>query len=158
MGHEAPQYTMRDVVDRFVEKTKKNANGCVEWTARLDRHGYGRFGMLRADGQRRPMAAHRVSYMLFVGDYGDLHVLHKCDNPKCVNPTHLFLGTNGDNVRDAVQKGRHRAGNLNVKLTKADAEQIRKLRDSGRSAASIARQFGLDRKTVYRIVVRKIWK
>lgn len=89
--------------DRFAEKFRINAEtGCWEWIAERNRKGYGMFW--HKDSMT---GAHRASYELHVGEIPDaLHVLHRCDNPPCVNPEHLFLGTNQDNVDDRQRKGR----------------------------------------------------
>ena len=88
--------------DRFFAKVKKTST-CWLWTGATNRAGYGRFGV---SGDNR--LAHRVSWLLEHGQLSDSdHVLHRCDNPPCVNPAHLFLGTNHDNVMDKMSKGRH---------------------------------------------------
>lgn len=79
-------------------------SGCWLWLARVSPNGY---GSTNVDG--RDTGAHRASYLAFNGPIpSGLHVLHRCDVPLCVNPDHLWLGTNADNVRDMVAKGRHR--------------------------------------------------
>ena len=86
----------------FAEKTERNANGCIEWTGYTDRKGYGRFSS--AGGE---VLAHRLAYMMHYGKpVTGLHILHRCDNPKCCNPQHLFAGTNQDNMDDKKRKGR----------------------------------------------------
>lgn len=90
----------------FVNKT----GSCWVWTGGLARGGYGIF-MLKSIGigKKKFKRAHRYSWEIHFGEIpNQLLVLHKCDNPPCVNPDHLFLGTQTDNVRDLVQKGRHR--------------------------------------------------
>jgi HNH endonuclease len=77
-------------------------DGCWLWTAHRSPDGYG-----QAHIKRHPLRAHRLMWYLVHGDPGDLKVLHACDNPPCVNPNHLFIGTNSDNMFDAVDKGRH---------------------------------------------------
>ncbi len=84
---------------RLWERTERAPTGCLEWQGPVDGKGYG-----RVDGGK---LAHRVAYRLAKGDPGPLCVLHTCDNPPCINPEHLWLGTRGDNNRDAAAKGRH---------------------------------------------------
>lgn len=95
------EYPRPSVEERFWKSVKKElGKGCWNWTA-AKICGYGAFSAL---GEQR---AHRVAYRLFVGEIPEgLYVLHKCDNPKCIRPDHLFLGTQQDNVDDKVAKGR----------------------------------------------------
>lgn len=88
--------------ERLLSRYKVSSNGCWEYTMGLDRCGYGRFSI----GPRR-LGAHKVSYVLHHGDvpHGKV-VMHSCDNPKCINPKHLSIGSVSDNVHDCIRKGR----------------------------------------------------
>lgn len=104
--------------ERFWTKVRKNdGDQCWEWLAGRDKDGYGMFSI----GPRaiaRSHGAHRVSWMLEFGmPPSKFQVLHTCDNPPCVRPDHLFLGTNADNIRDMVAKGRQALGDKNGKRT-----------------------------------------
>lgn len=93
------------IEDRFWSKVRKD-DGCWEWTASVNRRGY---GWLHFGGkvERKALKAHRVSWEIHNGPIPDgLWVLHKCDNPRCVRPDHLFLGDRTDNMRDCAAKGR----------------------------------------------------
>lgn len=95
----------RPLKDRFWSKVQKT-DGCWEWTGSRRPKGYGVFAV---NGARRE-SAHRVAYALFIGPISaGFFVCHRCDNPRCVRPDHLFLGTQADNMRDMHAKGRHRA-------------------------------------------------
>lgn len=95
--------TRPTLFERFLEKFDFSPSGCWEWKAGLHTAGY---GAISVSGKKE--GAHRVAYELFVGPIGEgLCVLHTCDNPPCVNPEHLFLGTLVENNRDRDAKGRH---------------------------------------------------
>ena len=104
--------TEKDIA-RFWAKTRRNeATGCLEWTAARHPSGYGTFsiGGRRTSGGS-PRAAHRVAWVIANGAIPDgLCVCHRCDNPPCVDPAHLFLGTLGDNYADMAAKGREARG------------------------------------------------
>ena len=91
----------REVKERFFEKINKNKNGCWEWTAATSTKGYGRF---KING--RLYLAHRISFIIHKGSLGKSLACHSCDNPKCVNPSHLFKGTQSTNMIDCFKKGR----------------------------------------------------
>src|SRR4051812_9455441 len=89
--------------ERFWSRVNKTAN-CWLWTGALDGYGYGYFYV----GDGRVAKAHRMAFLLTAFDPGELDVLHSCDNPRCVRPSHLFLGTQADNLADMRTKGRDR--------------------------------------------------
>ena len=94
---------MSTLEERFLAKVVKT-DGCWKWIGATTSSGYGCIGL----GRRRKLQAHRVSYELYVGEIPEGRmVLHRCDNPPCCNPDHLFIGTQTDNMRDAARKGRN---------------------------------------------------
>lgn len=126
--------------ERFWSKVL-SGDGCWEWTASKDRKGYGKFGPTKS--------AHRVSYELERGPIpSGLFVCHHCDNPSCVRPSHLFLGTVQDNVDDMISKGRQgiQAKALSPEMT---AEALR-LRASGITEREVARILGVSKNTIWR--------
>lgn len=99
---------MLPIADRFWTKVKKTSS-CWPWTAALNPSGYG----MLSGGRKKdaPLRAHRISWIIHMGQIPNgMHVLHRCDNRRCVNPSHLFLGSNLDNVRDMVKKERNAKG------------------------------------------------
>jgi hypothetical protein len=144
--------------DRFMTKVEKS-DGCWVWRASTDsRTGYGRFGLHPGAA---PWLAHRVSYSLFVGPIPDgLWVLHHCDNPPCVRPDHLFVGTHGDNMADAAAKGRLATGEKNgqAKLTAEKVGAIRREYVSGSvSHRELAGRYGVGRSHIGAILRGERW-
>ena len=97
------RFDLKTPYERLIERSKLNEEtGCIEYTRYKNKHGYGR---LRAGGKK--VLAHRLSYEHSHGAIPDgIIICHKCDNPSCINPEHLFAGTHLDNARDAIAKGR----------------------------------------------------
>jgi DNA-binding XRE family transcriptional regulator len=151
----------RPLDERFWEKVDKSQlspGGCWEWTGAKTWRGYGAFVIEK--GKQEP--ASRVSFVLENNiDISKLHICHKCDNPSCVNPAHLFAGTNADNMRDKVKKKRHSFGEKNgdARLTEAQVLEIRHLYSSGNfSQRELAKQFGVSQRAILCIVNRILWK
>lgn len=131
---------------RRFEKKFTKTDGCWIWNAATDRYGYGAFSY-----NGKTETASRVSYQLYKGPINDgLHVLHTCDNPACVNPDHLFLGTNKQNVEDRKTKGR-RVGRLKVLDTKQIEELLTILNRKDMSYREISRTTGISRETIRRV-------
>jgi predicted XRE-type DNA-binding protein len=135
---------------------------CWEWKSALDSRGYGRVWF---DG--KVQKAHRVVYELVIGPIPEGEgphgtcVCHACDNPKCIRPDHLFLGSNADNMRDRDEKGRaaNQKGesNGNSKLTADQVSEIRRLYADGLTQQAIADRFGIGQQQVSRVVNGKRW-
>jgi hypothetical protein len=116
----------------------------------------------RADGTRKSMSAHRVSYEIAYGEIPDgMEVCHKCDNPCCVNPAHLFVGTRQDNIDDRERKGRNNPpkgeANPKAKLTESDVLEIRAKRLQGISFGKLAKEYGVCKKTIQCAASGKSW-
>ncbi len=146
-------------MERFMDKVTIEPNsGCWLWMTALNRWGYGVFYLDPARIQ-----AHRASWLLHRGPIPDgLCVLHHCDNPPCVNPNHLFLGTHSDNAKDRNTKGRAGGArgvlNSHAKLTMDDVSDIRRRSAQGESGGDLARAFGVTACTVHSIVNGKTWR
>ena len=129
-------------------------SGCWIWLGHLNACGYGAFGF---NGRSR--LAHRVSYEVFRGSFPkNKKVLHRCDMPCCVNPDHLFVGTQADNVADMESKNRayHPRGE-NHGHTKITVEIVRAIRRDPRSERKIARAMGLTRAIVHNVKNGRTW-
>ena len=155
----ARQTARRD--PRFWSKTQPR-NGCLEWVGYRDRQGYGR--LMRKAVQSSPLIAHRYAYTLAVGPIPPgAVVMHTCDNPPCVKPEHLRIGTQADNIHDRDAKGHHRPGRLigaahpQAKLTDDDVAEIRRLRRAGVRGRVIAARFGICLSRVYGIGTGHAW-
>ena len=137
-----------DQTKRFLAKVKKMESGCHEWQALLHRDGYGKFSY-----NQKTIPAHRAAYLLFKGEIpSGKFVLHSCDNRKCVNPEHLFIGTQIDNISDMDSKQRR---GTKSQLTYADVEEIKGLLSVRYSQEYIAKQFNVDQTTISRIKLGK---
>jgi hypothetical protein len=151
----------RSPLSRFLEKVAVGVGGCWRWTAATN----GKYGKLfiRKDERGRPVLeyAHRWSYQHFRGPIPDgLFVCHHCDNPLCVNPAHLFLGTHLDNSRDAVRKGRQASGE-ECGASRLTWDEVRSIRRAfpreEREIQRWARRLGVARRTVYRVLSGETW-
>ena len=159
-------------VDRFWSKVNKNGaimpnmnTPCWVWTAGLCGTGYGRTTV-----NRTPLLAHRIAWILERDEipkdssYHGVCILHRCDNRKCVNPNHLFSGSQADNIKDMTAKGRHVAApqpgemHPSVKLTNAKVLEIRMWLDMGYVQDRIAKAYSVSQVQISRIKNRQRWQ
>lgn len=126
--------------------------GCWKWLGRLNRRGR---GSISAGGTgAKCLLPHRAMWIVVYGPISDdIHVLHKCDNPGCVNPKHLFLGTHQDNMKDMVLKNRFYA-----KLTPEAVRELRGLGRVGVGVVELARRFGITQSHVYSVLRGTCWR
>lgn len=135
---------MKDL-ERFWAKVERVESGCHEWQSTIHRDGYGKFWF-----NGKQVQAHRVAYILQVGEIGErLHVLHRCDNRKCVNPAHLYLGTPKQNTQDKIDRcGWH--GNMRFPFDVV--ERARELYKTGMTQQKIADELGIHQTQVSRYI------
>jgi hypothetical protein len=167
--------------DRFWAQVDKNGpihpvlqTACWVWTAGSSRsyNGYGRMRLRSENGSYRDavsIAAHRYSWLLHFGEipaapnhYGTMVVMHRCDNPPCVNPDHLKLGTQLENVKDMVKKNRSpdRRGerSSSARLTWSDVRDIRELHAQGKcDVKELAAKYQVNRRTIGRVISHETW-
>lgn len=147
--------TRPTVKERLLSYVAPTEAGCWIWTGYTSKIGYGQIGI-----GRQVVPAHRAAWAAFNGPipFGK-KVLHTCDVRDCINPEHLFLGDQLDNIKDMVRKGRHTRGESHAysTLTEDIVRAIRAEHASGAPAAQIARQRQMSYRTVYGIIRRERW-
>jgi hypothetical protein len=157
---------VKSLADRFWSKVDKNGpvlrpelGRCWVWTAATNEHGY---GVMRPSGKRSgpTVKAHRVSAELAGMGIDGVKVLHSCDNPPCVNPAHLRVGTMKENSRDSVTRDRHARGSRSgaAKLTESSVIEIRRRASEGELVRKLAVEYGVSPRTVYGVVARTGWR
>jgi len=156
---EIPRLSDTDKERFFGKITTDGENGCHVWTGSTDRHGYGKFSI-----KSRIIGAHRLAFVLAYDEQPlSFLVCHHCDNAKCVNPEHLFLGTSHDNMQDMSRKGRNiKSVGENQKSSKLSSNDVMEIRSKYAggiaSQASLSRIFGVSARTVWKIVNFKKWR
>jgi hypothetical protein len=153
-------YAYKTPREKFWLFVNKNANnGCWEWTGKLYRNGYGNFQFKGIS-----YLAHRISYKLEYGQIeNNLFALHKCDNRKCINPEHLFLGTHIDNMKDMTNKNRQAdfkgVQKYNSKLNDDAVIYIRNNYIPFKNMAKdLAEKYGVSTQIIYNVANGNIWK
>lgn len=135
----------QSLTQRFMNHVSKTET-CWNWIGGKNPNGYGIFNLNTQESNGK-VYAHRLSYELFVGELSKSNwVLHRCDNPSCVRPEHLFLGDRQDNVDDMVSKRRHRH-----KFSPEQVRQIREWKRAGRTLADIANELGVSAVAIWHI-------
>ena len=160
--------TFKERFENFINKT----DSCWIWSGMINPGGYGiivkEFEKRNGRRNQKKLLAHRISYEIYKGQIPkELCVCHQCDNRKCVNPDHLFLGTIAENIQDMTNKGRRAFGdkvankgekNPSAKLTRIDVNKIKSLYAEGNlSQQKIGRMFNVSQRTVSLIVLEKSW-
>lgn len=154
----------RTVMERILSKIKKEHNGCWLWTGAkaggVTSRPYHKYGYIRIDGKTKKVS--RVLYEMVTGiDLDGYCLCHRCDNPLCVNPDHMFMGSHTDNMRDMISKGRsvHAVGEANhSKLTENQVFELIEMRRGGVSYKDLGEKFGVHPMTARNIVLGKKWK
>lgn len=138
------------------ETFRISERGCIEWTGSVAGYGYGVLSFYK-----RNYYVHRLAYRLFIGKIPNhLMVCHRCDNPRCFNPEHLFLGTAKDNVQDMIKKGRAVRAPKGVYKGKrtysnAEYEEMRKMKADGFAVRDIRQTFSISPAQLFRILTKK---
>ena len=147
----------RERIKKYYEKYVIKQEGCWDWKGIIEHTGYGKLGV------RPPIKAHRASWIIHKGEIPKgLIVCHTCDNRKCTNPDHLWLGTHKDNIQDKIKKGRSntpKGSQLKAsKLNESQVIEIKLLLEKKLTCSEISRQYGVERKIISRIKNGDTWK
>lgn len=160
------------LAQRFAQHLERKPNGCLEWTRRCTKQGYGQFVVDRGGKRYKTELAHRVAWELEKGEIPDnLFVCHRCDNPPCCDVDHLFLGTAKDNTQDGIDKGRiiplvvqpaRRARGSRSGMAKLTEDQVREIKTrygkDGVTQQMLATEFGVTQGKISYIIRGKTWK
>jgi hypothetical protein len=153
------QYTRKTLQERIEKSIYIDPmSGCWLWIAGKHNAGYGDLKRYGKPQERISSLAHRISWEIYRGPIPKgMNVCHHCDIRSCVNPYHLFLGTDKDNMQDALKKGRLRQGEK-ISWAKLNNEQVMDIRKDHRSQTLIASNYGVIQQTISHIKTGKSWK
>lgn len=162
-GHSSRLRAPRPMSERFWEKVDvRGPDECWEWQAHAGTQRRGSFMVgSKRDGTHRLVMAHRIAYELHYGSIPEgMEVCHKCDNPPCCNPAHLFIGTHKENMEDMATKGRSSQGERDSQaiLTAEQVREIRAHRASGMMYKDIAKLYNVSKAAIGAIARRDRWK
>lgn len=148
-------YSNGNIKERFENSIEKDPEtGCWLWMKSRRKGGYGR---MKINGKDE--VASRVAWILFIGPIPEeIEILHRCDNPPCANPSHLFLGTEKDNKQDSVNKGRHAYGERNGGGGKLTGEDVKTIKEDHRPYKEISMHFGVSLCMIQGIKSGRLWK
>ena len=157
------------VIARLRRDSIRVSSGCMEWTKNIGNNGYG-VVYKTTDGIRTRMTTHRLAWTVFRGPIPEgKFICHTCDNKKCINIDHLYVGTAADNGRDFAERGTHwskiyperlrrGASHTGAKLTDVTAMKIRELYAAGRGMQSLSDEFNVSLKTVMNVIHGRVWQ
>ena len=147
----------KDITERFWSKVdKRGSHECWPWLGHLTKKGMGQIGVgRRGEGL---VYVSRLSWQIAYGPIPEsMCICHHCDNPACVNPVHLFLGTHRDNMDDMLQKRRHAYGTKHP-AAKLNEQKVREIRVSKQSDYELAEYYGVSRRLIWKVRKRISWK
>ena len=142
---------IQNIFKYIEENSSLVVNGCIEYRGTIVPDGY---GSVRFNGRRTRV--HRLVYESLYGSVGDMSICHRCDNRKCINIAHLFVGTNNDNVADRHKKGRNASGEKNG-MSKLSALDISNIRNDPRTLRELAQVYNVHLSNIGLIKQRKTW-